>query len=421
MKKRPSPEEKISFPHTITERGVSVKIYRGDNNGHSSFFVTWQDAGGRQRKRCSTWERAKTEAAIAINARVRGHVEVLNLTNDDRLTYVRSLAHLEPLGIRLDEACHEYAEAKRRLGDASLIDAVKFYAEQRPDSLPKKTVTEVVAELLHARERDGRSAVYVKALRTTLKRFEAAFPKLVTEVRRADIEEHLRSDYAKLSARSRNNAAGYIRTLFSFAQDQGYIYQHRRTEATKLARAKEATQDIEVFKPAEMVKLLARVAHVPDASLYVALGGFAGLRTAEIKRLTWDHIDLYGGFVKMTAGITKTMARRVVPISDNLKAFLLAQGGDRAGNVVRFVRPEKTTAELLQKDITRVDGTTEEGIEWRHNALRHSFISYRLATVKNLNQVALEAGNSPGIIQRHYYETVSEAEAKEWFAIMPKA
>jgi len=36
-------------------------------------------------------------------------------------------------------------------------------------------------------------------------------------------------------------------------------------------------------------------------------------------------------------------------------------------------------------------------IEWPRNVLRHSFISYRIATVKSADQVALEAGNSPSI------------------------
>jgi hypothetical protein len=36
--------------------------------------------------------------------------------------------------------------------------------------------------------------------------------------------------------------------------------------------------------------------------------------------------------------------------------------------------------------------------------LRHSFISYRIATVKSADQVALEAGNSPSIIFKHYRE-----------------
>jgi hypothetical protein len=38
--------------------------------------------------------------------------------------------------------------------------------------------------------------------------------------------------------------------------------------------------------------------------------------------------------------------------------------------------------------------------------LRRSFISYRLAAIQNTAQVALEAGNSPQMIFRHYRELV---------------
>ena len=57
---------------------------------------------------------------------------------------------------------------------------------------------------------------------------------------------------------------------------------------------------------------------------------------------------------------------------------------------------------------------------WKHNALRHSFISYRVADIQNVAQVALEAGNSPQMIFKHYRELVRPAEAKAWFAIGPK-
>lgn len=60
-------------------------------------------------------------------------------------------------------------------------------------------------------------------------------------------------------------------------------------------------------------------------------------------------------------------------------------------------------------------------VEWKHNALRHSFISYRLAEIQNAAQVALEAGNSPQMIFKHYRELVRPAEAKKWFAIVPKS
>lgn len=58
---------------------------------------------------------------------------------------------------------------------------------------------------------------------------------------------------------------------------------------------------------------------------------------------------------------------------------------------------------------------------WKHNALRHSFISYRVADIQNVAQVALEAGNSPQMIFKHYRELVRPAAAKEWFAIKPKS
>ena len=64
----------------------------------------------------------------------------------------------------------------------------------------------------------------------------------------------------------------------------------------------------------------------------------------------------------------------------------------------------------------------EEGwapFSWKHNALRHSFISYRVSQSKNVAQVALEAGNSPGMIFKHYHELVQPDAAKAWFAIVP--
>lgn len=60
-------------------------------------------------------------------------------------------------------------------------------------------------------------------------------------------------------------------------------------------------------------------------------------------------------------------------------------------------------------------------VKWKHNGLRHSFISYRVAEIQNTNQVALEAGNSPAMIFQHYRELVRPAEAKKWFAITPDA
>jgi len=59
----------------------------------------------------------------------------------------------------------------------------------------------------------------------------------------------------------------------------------------------------------------------------------------------------------------------------------------------------------------------QDPVEWKHNALRHSFISYRVAAIQNVPQVALEAGNSPAMIFANYREVVTPEDAKTWFAI----
>ena len=53
-------------------------------------------------------------------------------------------------------------------------------------------------------------------------------------------------------------------------------------------------------------------------------------------------------------------------------------------------------------------------------ALRHSFISCRIAIVRSADQVALEAGNSAAIIFKHYREPTTGDVAGEWFPILPE-
>ena len=61
----------------------------------------------------------------------------------------------------------------------------------------------------------------------------------------------------------------------------------------------------------------------------------------------------------------------------------------------------------------------DSGVKWRHNALRHSFISYRVAKIKNVNEVAMEAGNSPDMIFKHDRKLATETEADAWFGVTP--
>ena len=140
----------------------------------------------------------------------------------------------------------------------------------------------------------------------------------------------------------------------------------------------------------------------------LALGAFAGMRTAEIERQLWEDINLERGFIRVTAAKGNTAAKRLIPITANLKQWL-ALCKKESGPVCEIARTPSA--------ITRL--AVRAGVAWKHNALRHSFISYRVADTQNIAQVSLEAGNSPRVVNKHYRELVTPDEAKAWFGIMP--
>ena len=46
----------------------------------------------------------------------------------------------------------------------------------------------------------------------------------------------------------------------------------------------------------------------------VAIGGLAGLRTAELLRLDWEDTRRCEGYIEVTSGKAKTRARRLVEV-----------------------------------------------------------------------------------------------------------
>jgi len=141
----------------------------------------------------------------------------------------------------------------------------------------------------------------------------------------------------------------------------------------------------------------------------IALQAFSGIRTAELFRLTWQDIERRNGHIEIGSGKAKAGSRRLIPICENLEQWL--READREGERVWPV-----TASAYYSQQARA--AEASGITWRANALRHSFISYRVAQIKNLAQVAHEAGNSVTIIHRCYRALVTADAAQDWFSIL---
>jgi integrase len=145
---------------------------------------------------------------------------------------------------------------------------------------------------------------------------------------------------------------------------------------------------------------------------FVALGAFAGLRTAEIHRLEWQDIDFHGGHIIVGKHKAKTGQRRIIPVLPALKAWLepLAQ---LQGKVVPQYSHDAPLLRAFRKALKPWN------VELVHNGLRHSFASYRLAIVQSAEQVSLEMGNSPRKLFTDYHQLATKSQAELWFSVMP--
>ena len=161
-----------------------------------------------------------------------------------------------------------------------------------------------------------------------------------------------------------------------------------------------------ILKPTEASNLLGACGD--DLVAYVAISLFAGLRAAELQKLDWSEIDLDSGHIEVTAAKSKTARRRLVPISENLRAWLEP--------VAQLAGPVAPVGLRNRLD----DAKEAAGFKtWESSAMRHSYGSYRLAQCQDAAKVSLEMGNSPQMVFAHYRELVKPKDAEVYWNIKP--
>lgn len=383
---------------------ISLPIYRVPNGEYVEYRLAWYDTDRKRKlKSFADFHDAKTFGESVLAKIGNGEIAALTLTNEDRLIYLRACEAVRPLGLSLDTAAQDYAAAVKALDGKPLQEAVKYYLRMhvQTNGGPPKSVADVVALLVEEKRKRKKSGRYVDDLEDRLTRFAEAFKCNITDIRHEDVDGFL--DSLKVGERTRYNFARILGTLFGFARDKKYAPKDF-DPMEGVDTAFEDTEEIEIFTPEEIGKLLKAAG--PKILPFLAIGAFAGLRHAEIKRLDWSEIG--EEYIEVKAAKAKTRSRRIVPVQPNLAAWL-AGCREKSGPVVTFQNVFFQTERVCR----------DAGVDWKHNAPRHSFISYRLATVKNENQVAMEAGNTPKQIFQSYRELVSEKLGEEWFKVFP--
>jgi integrase len=343
--------------------------------------------GKRKRLFFSTKQKADEEfARLKIKRRKEGE-NALRISDSLRIMALESEQKLTPFG-------------------KTLQDAVEFYVHYLQQALQSISVSVLIDDYLAVQKRLKRSQPHIKDLQQRLGRFKEDFGELpLRTITTKELETWLHA--LKLSAQSINNFRSRLAALFAYAEKRGYIDKNPVSVIDKIKLVDEAP---EIFTPGQLQNLLQKAP--ADLLPTIALGAFAGLRTAEILRLEWQDIDLKRNFINVSATKSKTAKRRLIPIAPNLADWLRPYA-HRSGRIYPFShRWYHFNIDELRKAVELAD--------WPNNGLRHSFASYHLGKHQDAARLALEMGHTtPRMIFDHYREVVSPEESERYWNIRP--
>jgi integrase len=301
----------------------------------------------------------------------------------------------------------DFITAKRKLAEygKTISDAAHFLVDQLERVRRcKVTVAELVAELVEAKKRDGRSEIYLRDLRNLLAIFSRDFgDRPIAGITVEELDNWFRA--LPGSPKTRTNFRANVGVLFSYAERRRMIDSN---PVLHTAKPKLPDNPPDIFTVDELRALLeAAQRTAPNVLPMLAIGAFAGLRDAEIKRLDWSEVDLTRGHIEVKAAKAKSARRRIVAIQPNLAAWLRPYSGMKG----------RLVPEGYRNSLDSVRKAAALAV-WPNNGLRHSFASYRLAAIHDAPRVASELGHaSPTMLYSTYREVVLPEEAERYWKI----
>jgi integrase len=395
-------------PITVSNGQQEVRIYTIKNRGKTVYQLSFYQAGERQRRTFADLVEAKREAKIILGQLANVFTQTERLSFSDMESFTIARQKLQPTGVPLHVAAELYADVHPLLSGRSLLEAVRFYANAHPTHLAATPMSQLIGSFADSRLAMGTHADYIADIKRQLGRVVQAFPgKAVNELRTVDLDQWLGA--LKWNPVTKNNVRKIFVTFGNWSKRNGYLATNRPSPFDGMVVYKVPPTKIGIYTPAQLASMLRITAEEnPDLLPWVACAAFTGARVAELLKLDWRQLNFERSFIEVSSEKVRTKARRLVPMCDAMKVWLLPYR-KKEGLINTYVAPNQAVARLLEP----------HGIKMCDNGFRHSYISYRVATIHDTARVALEAGNSPDVIFQHYRELVSPEEAVEWFGVKP--
>jgi integrase len=216
----------------------------------------------------------------------------------------------------------------------------------------------------------------------------------------------------------------YLRAVFNYGIKRGYLIEN---PISRLDFADRPRKEVETLSNGQVEAML-KHALAEDAALlpFLVLGLFCGIRPdGELQKVEWRDIGLADKVVTIRPEVSKTNRRRFVDLSENAKSWLetfTARSGIQRGLIVGDLTESVLRARRTANWKCAV-GETEEGKakqKWPQQGMRHTYCSNWLAVHKEINKLVLQSGHdSVDTMWRHYHRGTTEAQAQEFWSIVP--
>lgn len=405
----------------ILGKSRQIRVYSGGREG--TWLVAYRENGKRRFKRIT--------GSLSAAEKVAG--ELLKSLDDGTaasLGFAPTARELEIFRLVIDQNNHpgglqglvaDYNTASKILGSLPDLPAMaRHYAKTDPSALKSGSVAEIVELYLadRALDKPALSRAYLHLLKATLTPLGRDFKGSLSGIDGEELQAWVKERGA---AKTQANARGVLTHFFSWARLKKYLPREAKLATDDLAKIRrEVKAKIRLYSPDDLRTSLDRIE--AKWKPFLAISAFAGIRSAEVSRLGWNHVNLKTGFIEVEADKAKTRARRLVPICPALKAWLKPLHGKSAAIAPQGFAHEGRIAWGFREAIAAIkDKKGNQLVPTIKNGWRSSFISYRLQELDNkYAEVAEEAGNSENIIISNYRELTDKETAKEWFTVMPK-
>jgi integrase len=312
---------------------------------------------------------------------------------------------LRDRGLNLKGVLTEYAKLFDLLKakGSSIVEAVEHYDNHVLRYRNAPLVDKIVDQMLDTAESNNRRERTVSDLRDRLKTFAQDFgDRRLTDIHVDELKDWIDED--GWAPRTRINYLTKISQLYNFAIRNAWAEANL---AERIDRPDVDDNEPKIFTVEEAKRLLE---HSIEFGLrpYIAIGLFAGLRSAELLRLKREAIKLHEKAIVVGADVAKKRSRRVVEMCDALvdalKSVLPIEGAIVDSSRFR----DKMDALKNAAGITK----------WPHNALRHSFGSYHLAFHGDQVKTAAQMGHrDANVVHTHYKALVLRSEAEKYWSI----